>query len=211
VSKPLAVKVMLSDSVTIRTTDNGSSVVLDQNAVQNTIIAATNATSKGILVKNDPNVAIQLLGGDMFIFDPGGNIISTGSEIIENASVVQQSMLTSTVSRTLNPANATYNELNNTDVPGLNITSRLNVAPAALGTTINSIVVSPPNPNPDGREIWIQNIGANPAEILTLTNLSGAGTVGGLFRAPGDYIIPAGGGASIMFDSGQNEWLVRGI
>ena len=216
-SKPFLSKVVVERSVTVRTLDAASSVVVDQGAVTNTVSIQTNSTAKGILLQNDANAAMQLLGGDAFLFVPGGNLVETGSEIVENASALhRQTMLTSTNRVTLDPAAATYTELSNLDVGGLNVSSRLNIVPNATGTTIDSMIIDSGNPNPDGRAIWIQNTGTAAAQTMTLPHLSGSGTAGGQFVCPddADYVIQRGGGASIMFDDSigpSGAWLVRAI
>jgi hypothetical protein len=122
-------------------------------------------------------------------------------------------MLTATDHVTVSPAASVYNELNGTNAPGLDASSRLNLAPPAGGTVVNSIVLN--TGNQDGRQLWIQNINAPGGDSLTLNNQNVAGTAGGRFQGPGDYVIPAGGGASVMFDAtalaGVGAWLVRGI
>jgi hypothetical protein len=215
-SKPFLSKEVVERSVTVRTLDAASSVVVDQGAA-NTVSIQTDSTAKGILLANDANAAIQLLGGDAFLFVPGGNLVETGSEIVENGTGLhQQTMLTVTNRVTLDPAAPSYAELSNASVSNLNVSSRLNVVPDASGTSIDSIVIDAGHPNVDGRELWIQNTGTDPAQTLTLVNQSGSGTAGGLLLCPngGDYAIPAGGGVSIMFDDsfGANgAWLVRGV
>ncbi len=79
------------------------------------------------------------------------------------------------------------------------------------GTVIDSIITD--IPNPDGAPLWIANIGTGVGQILTLANLSGAGTVGGLIVGPAlsDYVIPAGGGVAICFSATVNAWLVQGL
>lgn len=213
-SKPLVVSDIVSPAINIHTTDNSGAVVLDQaEALNNIVTVRTNALAKNIRLTNDSTVEVKLTGGDIFLTASNGNVSSSASQVLEfGAGFVFQTMLTVGNVGALNPANALYNELNNTDIPTLRVLSRVNINPAALGTTVNSLFIDAGNPNIDGREIWIQNIGTAAGQTLTLNNLSGAGTVGGLFRTPVPaFAIPAGGGVSIMFDSGQNEWLVRSI
>lgn len=214
-SKSFAVKDLVSDKIVLHTTDASAKITLDQGAPQDRVIMETDLTSRGVLIRNDPNAAIQLLNGSAFVFCPGGNVITTASQIFEHASEVSQSLLTVEEAVTLDPAAPVYNELNSTDVGGLNVVSRLDIVPDAAGTTINSLVTNAGNPNIDGREIWIQNLGTAVPQVLILSHLSGAGTVGGLFLGPGlvDYSIPAGGGASLMFDASAaigGLWLIRG-
>lgn len=211
-SKPLVVKTMVSSRIEMRTTDGSGTVVLDQDDPQNQVKIEASSFDKGILVRNDPNTALQLLNGNIFVFTPNGNIEMTSSHSVDNAAVnSEQTLLTVTRRVTLDPADPVYDELNNSDVGSINISSRLNVAPDAAGTVVNSLVIDEGNPNPDGREIWVQNIGTDPGQTLTLTNQSPSGTVGGKFRSATDYVIGAGGGVGIMFDASVNEWLVRGI
>jgi len=213
-SKPFVVKTMVSDRIEMRTTDGSGSVVLDQDDPQNPTKISTSSFDKGILIATDANTAVQLLNGNIFVYTPNGNIVSTSSHSVDNSAVNnEQTLLTVTRRVTLDPADPLYDELNNSDVGAINISSRLNIVPDAAGTVVNSLVIDEGNANPDGREIWIQNTGTDPGQTLTLTNLSPSGTAGGKFRGPGDYVIEAGGGVSIMFDagSGDGEWLVRGI
>jgi hypothetical protein len=213
-SKPFLIKEIKETRIAIHTTNNVSSVVLDQAATEDTIVIETTAVTAGVLLAGgSEDNAIQLFDGDVFVFTPNGNLVETAGQIFENASSLhQQSMLTAANRVTLSPAASLYNELNNGIAPGLNQSSRINIAPPAGGTVINSIVVVG---SPDGRELWVQNVNPPGGDALTLTNQSGAGTLGGRFQGPGDYVIPAGGGASIMLDqtalAGEGAWLVRGI
>lgn len=214
-SKSLAVKDLVSDAIVVHTTDNSARITLNQSAVQDWILLETNLFSKGIRLRNDPTTTVQLLNRDLFLFATTGNALTIASRIFDQAPEVNQSLLTVAQVRTLNPAAPVYNEFNNLILPGLDIISRVDIVPDALGTTINSIVTTTGNPNVDGREIWIQNLGTVGGQTLTLTHLSGAGTAGGLLLGPGlvNYVIPAGGGASIMFDATvtvDGLWLIRG-
>lgn len=214
-SKSFAVQDLVSDTIVAHTTDNSASITLTQSAVEDRILIQTDLFSKGIRLRNDPTTTIQLLNRDLFLFATSGNSLTIASRIFDSAAEVSQSLLTVAQVRTLNPAAAVYNEFNNISLPGLDIVSRVDIVPAALGTTINSIVTTAGGSNVDGREIWIQNIGTAAGQTLTLTHLSGAGTAGGLLLGPGlaDYVIPAGGGASIMFDENvtvDGLWLIRG-
>jgi len=213
-SKSFAVKDLVSDKIVAHTSDNSALITLDQGAPQNRLILETDLTARGVLLRNDPNVAIQLLNGDIFVFCPGGNVITTGSQVFDQGSEVSQSLLTVSQVRTLDPAAPVYNELNDTIIGGLNIISRVDIVPDSLGTTIHSLVISTGNPNVDGREIWIQNLGTAVGQTLAFAHLSGVGTAGGRFLAPGlvDYVIPPGGGTSIMFDATTTPdglWLIR--
>lgn len=214
-SKSFAVKDVVSDKIVVHTSDSSAQLTLDQGAIQNRVILETNLINRGVLIRNDPSVAMQLLGGNVFVFCPGGDVITTGSQVFEHGSEVSQSLLTVEEVRTLNPAAAVYNELNNTIIGDLNVISRVDIVPDVAGTTINSIIIDMGQPNIDGREIWIQNLGTAAPQVLVLAHLSGAGTAGGLILGPGlvDYSIPAGGGVSIMFDAGATVdglWLIRG-
>ena len=211
-SKPFVVKTMVSDRIEMRTTDGSGTVVLDQDDPQNHVRISTDSFSKGILVATDPNTAIQLLNGNIFVFTPNGNVETTSSHSVENSAVNnEQTLLTVTRRVTLDPADPVYDELNNTDVGSINISSRLNIVPDASGTIVNSLIINVGDPNPDGREIWVQNLGTDPGQTLTLTNQSPSGTAGGKFRSAADYVIGSGGGVGIMFDQAADEWLVRGI
>jgi hypothetical protein len=214
-SKSFAVKDVVSDTLVVHTSDNSAKITLDQTAPQDRLIMETDLFNRGVRLQNDPNAVIQLLGGNIFVFCPNGNVITSASRVIDQGNEVSQSLLTVEQVRTLDPAAPVYNELNNTNVGSLNIISRVDIVPDALGTTINSIILDVGQPNVDGREIWIQNLGTAAPQVLVLSHLSGAGTVGGLILGPGlvDFSIPAGGGASIMFDATatiDGLWLIRG-
>lgn len=211
-AKSFAVKTVVSDSVRIETTDGNHSILLDQNAITNGVDIRSD--TKALLLSGDPsnNIAIQFFGGNIFVFNPGGNIVLSSSRLLDNGDDFQsQTMETITTKRVLNPANADYPELNNTDVGGLNLSSRLSILPDPAGTTIHSIIIDSGQANPDGRTLLIQNIGTAVGQTLTLANLSGTGTIGGLIQGPGDYIVPHGGGVIITFDSDSDVWFVRGI
>lgn len=211
-AKPFAVKTITSESILLRTTDGNNTVLLDENAVQNGLVIKS--VNKGVLFSGNAGntVAIQMLGGDMFLFNPGGNIIETASNLLDNGNDLQsQSMETITAKRSLLVADAVYNQLDNTDVGGINVVSRLNITPNAIGTIIHSIILNVGTDNIDGRYLWIQNIGTDPAQTITLTNQNPLGTVGGKFLGPGDYIIPAGGGCDICFDQDTDAWQIKGI
>jgi hypothetical protein len=168
-----------------------------------------------VLVEN-PAVGSSLAlgtGGNIFMFDFGGNVIIAGSQVLANGSGnMQQTMLTTEAVVTLAVANAVYNELTSNDVASLNTVSKLNIIPNAAGTIINSMFVLAGNQNPN-RVLWIQNLGTAPAQTLTLSNRSVAGTDGGKFIAPGDFVIPAGGGVTVGFDGSiaPGFWMVRAI
>lgn len=213
-SKPFAVKVVQNDVLTLRTIDGSAQVILDQTVgLSNFYIQIlTDAFNKGIRIKNDPAAFVEIEGGNAQINLSNGNLAENASQLFMlGSSVVTQNMLTVNNSITVDPANAVYNQLDTTGAPGINVISRVNIVPAVGGTRINSIIVEPPDPNPDGREIWFQNTGS---DGLIFTSLSGAGTAGGLILAPGhvDYVVLPGGGVSIMFDrtvTADGRWLIR--
>jgi hypothetical protein len=205
----------------MHTTDGSGSVILDQAPAipgDPVVTVKTNLFNKPILLTNDPTVEVKLDGGNVFETATNGNISSVaGGSISEQAALVLQSSLFVTrLPTTVNPAAPLYNQFDNGSCPGIAELSRVNIVPDALGTTINSIITNPGNPNVDGQEIWFQNLGTAAGQTLTFTNQSGAGTVGGLLRTSGvAYVVPAGGGVSMMFDSTvdspHGQWLVRGI
>ena len=215
-SKPFATKIVQNDVLTLQTNDGASAqVVLDQTLPLGNfnVQIVTNAFNKGIRIKNDPLAFLEIEGGNAQFNLANGNLTETASHLILLGSgEVEQNMLTIDNSITVAPANTLYNELNTTGAPGINVISRVNIVPDPLGTQINSIIVG--SPNPDGREIWFQNLGTAVGQTLTFGNLSGAGTAGGLILAPGlvDYVILPGGGMSIMFDAAASVdglWLIR--
>lgn len=215
-SKPFICKEMLSDTVSIHTTAFDGSILLDPTDVGSNIVQVkTNLFSKNIVLSNDPTAEIKLTGGNIFHTASNGNISDVAGGTISEVApfTTQSSLFVTRLPTTVSPAAATYNQFDNGSAPGIQQLSRINIVPAGGGTTINSIIVDPGNPNRDGQEIWFQNIGA---DNLTFTNLSGAGTVGGLIRTPGaSYVVVPGGGVSMMFDSTvdspNGQWLVRGI
>lgn len=215
-SKPFATKIVQNDVLTLQTTDGVSArVVLDQTLPLGNfnVQILTDAFNKGIRLKNDPLAFLEIEGGNAQFNLANGNLLEKTSQLFMLGSAdVEQNMLTVNASITVAPANPLYNELNTTGAPGINVVSRVNIVPDPLGTQINSIVVG--SPNPDGREIWFQNLGTTVGQTLTFGNLSGAGTPTGLILAPGlvDYVIQPGGGASLMFDisaSVDGLWLIR--
>lgn len=212
-SKPFVVKVLVEDRIAVQTSDGSASLVLDQNAATFWATLQTDLFSKGILLTNDPNATLDIQGGNIGLRCTNGNMNLHGSQILTAGDGNwTQNMSTVDSSVTLNPANALYNEFNNTSIGGLNVISRVDIYPPIGGTIINSIIVNAGNPNPDGRHLWWQNLGLG---TLTFTNLSGAGTAGGLIRAPAaTYVVPIGGGVEMMFDdtiAPDGLWLIRGI
>lgn len=218
-SKPLVVAELVSPAINMHTTLGSGAVVLtDTPALLGPVVSiSTNLFNKPIVLTNDPTAEVKLDGGNVFVTASNGNVgVSAGGSISETAAFTRQSMLVVTrTPTTVDPAAAVYNQFDNGSAPGIAQLSRINVVPDALGTTINSIVVNPGNPNQDGQEIWFQNLGSAPGQTLTLTNLSGAGTAGGLLRTSGvGYVVQPGGGVGIMFDetvTADGAWLVRGI
>ena len=215
-SKPFATKIVQNDVLTLQTNDGVSAqVILDQTIPLGNfnLQILTNAFNKGIRLKNDPQAFLENRGRNAQINLSNGNLAENTTQLFMLGSgIVTQNMLTVDNSITVSPANPLYNELDTAGAPGINVIGRVNMVPDPLGTRINSIIVG--SPNPDGREIWFQNLGTAVGQTLTFGNLSGAGTAGGLLLAPGlvDFVIPAGGGASLMFDataSVDGLWLIR--
>lgn len=207
---------IVSDSITFSTTDAGAKIVLDQDAEFNKIAITTDHFSKGILLQNDPTTFLELRGGNAALSTSNGNLqLITSQLFMTGSGMLAQNMLTVNNSITVDPADPLYDELNTTGAPGINVISRIHLVPDAGGTTIDSIITG--NPNPDGRVIWIHNLGTILAQTLTLAHLAPAGTAGGLIMAPGlvDYVIPAGGGVCIIFNGSQPDvdgiWLVLGV
>ncbi len=234
-SKPFVVRELVSQQVTVRTLDGASSVVVGPSGVAaatsgagkraevtaeagaDVHIATDAAGGSGVLIEVPGHQAIQLFtDGNIYVFNPGGNIVTTADHIFDNANnveliganLVQQTMLESTAVAVLAGAAINYDELSSADVAALRSASRLNVQSNAAGTTIRSLFTVVATPNPP-RVIWIQNTGA---ATLTLSNQDVAGTVGGRFFGPADCVIRPGGGVEILFDSGvtaDGAWLVH--
>jgi hypothetical protein len=211
-AKPFLAQVIQEVTIQIVTADGGSGkIVLDQTLGpgNDTVQVTTDLFSKGILLQNDALAFIRMRGGNGEWNLLNGNLALNTSQLLAFGSGnLRQNMVTVNNSVVLNPANANYNEFNNTSVGGLNVVSRVDLFPDGAGTTIQSVILDPGNPNPDGRQIWWQNIGAT---NLTFANLSGAGTVGGLILCPNgsDFVVRPGGGVSMMFDEPSNLWFVR--
>lgn len=214
-SKPFVVRVLVEDQITMRTTDSSAQVQLDQNALDNRVVIKTDRFDRNIQLTTDPTLEIKIGNGNFFFTTPNGNISAVAGQISLNGQQVFQTMLTLINEGVLSPANPLYNELNNGDIPGLNEISRVNIAPDAGGTTINSIIINTGNPNIDGRVIIIQNIGTALGQTITLTNLSGAGTAGGqLVTGATPVVIAAGHGCVIEFSAStgpDGAWLVAGV
>lgn len=209
-AKPLLAATVVSPSVTVRSSDSSASVLVDTA----TGVHVT-TSGNGILV-DIPSIGsfVELsAGGTLSAVNTNGNVqVIAGNSLVLRGFHVEQTMLTLTDVATLDPAAAVYNELNNNDVAELITASRLNVAPPAGGTVINSMFVQQGNPNPDGRVFLIQNTSST--DPVTLANLAAGGTDGGKFFGPGDYVIPGGpggGGAVVEFDEDGGVWFVRGI
>lgn len=213
-SKPFVVSVLVEDQITMRTSDASALVQLDQNAPgpdNNRVVIKTDRFDRNIQLTTDPTLEIKIGGGNFFFTTPNGNISAVAAQISLDGQQVFQTMLTLVNEGLLSPANALYNELNDGDIPGLNEISRIYINPDALGTTINSIIIHGGDPNINGRVILVQNIGTAPGQTLTLNNLSGAGTVGGLITTPAGtpLVINPGGGAVISFSTLiTNTWSV---
>lgn len=240
-SKPFAVKVLISDQVTMRTTDGTSSVVVDQ-AVGATVVASGAGMVATVLGDDDAQVLVTSDGNEVamtipsipmsVVLDPAltvigltnasGRVIATCGDfvatvdndvnLIAEANVLQ-TLLEIRNNATLDPADANYDELNNTDVPDLINSSRLNIVPDAAGTTVHSIFTNDGVPNVPHKTLWVMNTGTDPGQTLTFINQSGSGTVGGLFFGPGDYEIPAGGGVVLLLDThvtADPVWVVYG-
>jgi hypothetical protein len=207
---------IVSDSVTLSTTDEGAKIALDQDAAFYKISIMTDHFSKGILLQNDPTAFFELRGGNAVLSTSNGNLqLLTSQLFMIGSGMLAQNMLTVNNSITVDPADPLYDELNTTGAPGINVISRVHIVPDADGTTIKSIVTG--SPNPDGRVLWIHNLGTSLAQTLTLTHLASVGTAGGLILGPGlaDYVIPAGGGVCLVFNGSQPDvaglWLVVGV
>ena len=241
-SKAFACKTIRSDRVVVETTDGAQSVVVDQ-AFGLALSASGAGKAMTITASNDASALVASDGGEIAIrntavpmgmtLDPDTNtigfttterIIATCQDFVALAthqvagqadSDVLFSLLRLRNNATLDPADASYAELSNVQVPDLINSSRLNIAPdVASGTSIDSLFTNGGVDNNPGWLLLIQNIGTAPAQTLTLVNQSGAGTAGGLFFGPGDYVIPAGGGIVLLFDThvtADGAWLVYGI
>jgi len=211
-AKPFLVKVIREVKIQIVTADGGSGqIVLDETLGpgNDTVQILTDLFSKGILIQNDPAAFIEMRGGNAQWNLSNGNLaLNTSQLLMLGSGNLTQNMVTVDNSVVLNPADPNYNEFNNTSVGGLQVISRVDLFPDAGGTTIHSIILDPPNPNPDGRELAFQNIG-NAA--LVFKNLSPSGTAGGLILCPNlaDFTIRPGGGGTLTFDEPSNEWFVR--
>lgn len=211
-AKPFLAQVIQESRIQIVTTPDGvAQIVLDDSVApgEDAIQVITNLFSKGILLQNDPHAFLRIRGGNAEVNVLNGNLaLNTSQLLMLGSGNLTQNMATVDNSVVLNPANATYTEFNNTSVGGLQVISRVDIFPAAGGTTIDSIILQPGNPNPDGRQIWWQNIGN---DSLTFANLSGAGTAGGLILCPNGapFVVRHGGGVSMMFDEAADQWFIR--
>jgi hypothetical protein len=196
-SKAFAVKVVVSDQVTMRTTDGTSSVVVDQVAGATmtasgagkiaTVIGDDDAT---VLVTSDGNdvsitipsipmgIALDPTLTLMALTNPGGRITTTSGDFVATATNdvnliadanVLQTLLEVRNNATLDPADAVYLELNNTDVPDLINSSRLNIVPDAAGTVIHSIFTNAAVPNVPHKVLLIMNTGTDPAQTRATT------------------------------------------
>lgn len=155
--------------------------------------------------------------GSLTIANPAGNatmsaqqsfLTGTGNIFINGVQTSSQTQLGLSNVVTLTGALTSYATLSPTEVPGLNAASRLDIDPNAAGTTIHSLFMA--SPNPDGRMLIIQNVGASAS--VTLKNQSGTGTVGDRFFWAQDMVIPAGGGVVMTYDStSPGFWFIRAI
>lgn len=217
-SKPFVVQTLVEDLITMRTTDSSAQVILDQNAPgpdNNWIVIKTDRFDHNIQMTTDVGEEVKIGGGNIFLTTPNGNVSAVAGQIILNGQQVRQTMLTLTNEGVLSPANALYNELNNGDIGGLNEISRVNIDPDVAGTVVNSLIIHTGDPNIDGRIIVLQNIGTAPGQTLTLNNLSGAGTAGGLFvTGATPVVLAAGHGCVLEFSASttaDGAWLVSGV
>jgi hypothetical protein len=146
-----------------------------------------------------PDNAIQLIGGDSFYFSPGGNMVISASDLIEEAAVMHQPMLTDGGVAVVSPADPDYTELSDVQAIGLAGASRLVMVPGSGGTTIRSLISVVGNPNMGGRAIFVTNGGTGAVE---LPDQDPAGTAGGRFSTPGHVLssIEPGGGRWISFE-----------
>ncbi len=184
----------------LATLDGNSSLVLDQ-AAGDTIAAITNSSARGIMLQSGGNDFLHLSGNDQLAFATG-NVVLSGSKVALSGSEVVQAMEVLDNAAALNPAAASYAVLDSAAIPAIAICSRLNIFPGGGGTLIHSIVALT-----SGHEFQFQNLGTG---NLVFVNQSGLGT-GVLIRGPGDYTVPPGGGVVVMYDAGQNFYMVRGI
>ncbi|HMF85519.1 MAG TPA: hypothetical protein VK598_04125, partial [Nitrospiraceae bacterium] len=126
---------IISDSVTLRTTDEGAKIVLDQDAEFNKIAITTDHFSKGILLQNDPTTFLELRGGNAALSTSNGNLqLITSQLFMTGSGMVAQNMLTVNNSIIVDPADPLYDEFNTTGAPGINVISRVHVVPATVGT-----------------------------------------------------------------------------
>ena len=195
---------VVGPTVTVRTADSSCVVALDQGTTEASIEAA--------------GVGLAIAGGNATVTSSGGNVLLTGSQVIAQAAdvFVDGTTIASTTlwgldnRETLASAAVNYDFLDQSIVPALNATSRLNIEANAVGTTIQSLFTGfNPVGNVDGRELYIQNTGTG---ALTLVNNSGTGFLGGLFFGATSLVILPGGGGLIMYDSSvtaDGAWLIR--
>lgn len=207
---------VFGEDVTVSSAGAGNTLTLvavdGAGAVFSTDAAQLSIQAPGELIQlgTDGNILIQDAGGNVDLV--GAQVVVNGGNIFLNGTTMSQTILGLANVVTLPAAATNYPTLSPTDVPNLNSAARLNVEPNAAGTTIQSLFLHAPNP--DGRELRIQNVGTAPGQTLTLVNQSGSGTTGDLFFGPGDFPIPQGGGVLVGFDANvtaSGAWLVRAV
>lgn len=207
-AKSLLAATVQSPTVTVKTTDSSASMQVDTaNGVH--------LTTTGHQVLLDvPSNGLQLqfsAGGTVTLQNTNGTVqMLAGNTAFINGFHVEQVMVTLTNRASIASGSSNYNELSNSDVSALVTASRLNVGAASGGTTIRSIAIQHGSDPPDGRVLFIHN--TSTTDTITLTNQDAAGTAKAKFFGPGDYVIPAGGGVIVMYDSSvaSGSWLVFG-
>lgn len=242
-SKPFVCEVVKSNRVSVETTDGTSSVVVDQTVGATLTASGTGMLAKvfgdddaKVLATSDGNevtmsipslpmsVVLDPTTNTLAFNDTVGRIIANCGDFVTLASNEIDGIASSNViftllsllnNATLDPADPTYAELSNIQVPDLINSSRLNIVPdVLLGTAIDSLFTNSGVDNKPGWILLIKNTGTGVTQVLTLKNQSGAGTAGGLFFGPGDYVIPAGGGVIVLFDThvtADGAWIVFGV
>lgn len=207
-AKALLAQIIQSPTVTVKTTDSSAQVQVDATS-------GVHVTTTGHQVLIDvPSQGMQLqlsAGGTITLQNSNGTVqMLAGNTAFINGFHVEQVMLTVTNRAAIASGASNYDELSNSDVSALVTASRLNVGAASGGTTIRSIAIQHGSDPPDGRALLIQNTSVT--DTITLVNQAAAGTAKAKFFGPGDYVIPAGGGALVVYDSSVagGAWLVSG-
>ncbi len=197
---------VVGDTATLRTADSTGVATLNQGA---------GTGSFGIA-----DVGLEIAGGNATLQSPGGNVIANASNtVIEGDTVFvtgNNNMSgnywgVDTVSL-LASAAVSYPVLDQTQVPNIAISSRLNVEASSGTTTIHSLFSGFSPTNVDGRELLVQNVTTGPGADLILKNQSGTGTAGGRFFGSADLTIPPGGGVILTYDAtvtADGAWLIR--